>query len=198
MLLVGIDNTAARMDEYTHTEDDIESGPGGVYGGLGDAYGELLQETIRPFIQERFGEPEKPGLMGSSLGGLISLYLAYHFPGEYQFSASLSGTVGWGSIGLNNPTIIELMEQAGHQSTAIYLDSGGGGDCYDSDGDGIDDDNPLVGDNYCENLQLRDTLVSVGYQFEVDLWHWWEPEAEHNETAWAARAGMPMEIFAGL
>ena len=119
-------------------------------------------------------------------------------PDDWDFAASLSGTAGWGSIGLQNPTIIDLMRQAGHQDIAIYLDSGGNGGCYDSDGDGTDDDDPTASDNYCETIQLRDTLAAAGYRYDSDLWHWWEPGAPHNEAAWADRVHRPLEIFSGL
>ena len=90
------------------------------------------------------------------------------------------------------------MRESGHQGVPIYLDSGGDGSCYDGDGDGIEDDDPNASDNYCENLQLRDTLEAAGYTHDVDLWHWWEPGAPHNEAAWAERVWRPLELFAGI
>lgn len=195
MLVVGIDNTWDRMEEYTHTTDVLD---GDTYGGWGDDYAALVEQDIRPMMIAAYGEPEVVGTMGSSLGGLISLYIAHVYEGQYDMAISLSGTMGWGSLGANNPTIIEIYADAGHRSTALYLDSGGGGDCYDSDGDGIDDDDLEADDNYCENAQLRDVLADAGYEYEVDLWHWWEPDAEHNEAAWADRVWRPLETFAGL
>jgi len=196
MMLVGIDNTSDRMDEYTHVEDDI----GAVVGGKGDAYGQYVHETVRPLIAKHYGEPSKVGLMGSSLGGLISLHIADLYPNSYLFAASLSGTVGWGSIGpaVHNETIIERYASHGHQSTALYIDSGGSGNCVDSDQDGIDDDDPNAKDNYCENKQLEATLETAGYIPNTDLWHWHEPGALHDEEAWAERVWRPLQIFAGL
>lgn len=195
-MLVGIDNTAARMDEYTHVQDDID---GTWYGGAGDAYAALVQDTVRPLIDAVYGEPPIVGTMGSSLGGLIAFHVADRHPGEYRFAASLSGTMGWGSIGADNETMIRRYAAAGHRGTALYLDSGGyGTTCADGDGDGTNDDDVDSADNYCENAQMRDVLASAGYAFDVDLWHWHEPYAEHNEAAWADRAWRPMEIFAGL
>jgi hypothetical protein len=195
ILVVGIDNTPARIDEYTHNKDVIG---GDELGGLGDAYADFLKETVRPLIQERYGEKGPIGVMGSSLGGLISLHIADRYPGEYAFAASLSGTLGWGSIGANNETMIERYAAKGHQSTVIYLDSGGGsGPCLDSDSDGISDDGD-AGDNYCENVQMRDTLLSVGYTSGVDLTYYWEPDAEHNEVEWAKRVWRPLDEFEKL
>lgn len=196
ILLVGIDNTPARMDEYTHVQDFVL---GKMQGGKGDAYADFLKQTVRPLIQEHYGEKGPIGVMGSSLGGLISFHIADRHPGDYAFAASLSGTMGWGSIGANNETMIERYQKKGHQGTYLYLDSGGGGDtCADSDMDGTNDDDDLAEDNFCENIQMRDVLLSVGYSISVDLAHWHEPGAPHNEAAWAARVFRPLDIFRGL
>lgn len=196
MLVVGIDNTADRMEEYTHVEDRIG---GATYGGWGDRYAVFLQENVRPLAAATWGEPPVVGVMGSSLGGLVSFHVADRYPDDYTFAASLSGTLGWGSIEADNETMIARYAAAGHRATALYLDSGGGGTtCADTDGDGTHDDDPTAADNYCENVQMRDVLAGVGYTFEADLWHWHEPDAPHNEAAWADRAWRPLQIFAGL
>jgi predicted alpha/beta superfamily hydrolase len=194
-MIVGIDNTAARMDEYTQVEDDI----GDVVGGRGDDYAALVQDVVRPLVAEVYGEPGIVGTMGSSLGGLISLHIGLTYPSEYDFVASLSGTLGWGSIGPDHTgeTMIERYAAAGKQAFVVYLDSGGNGPCADSDGDGIDDDGDSS-DNYCETIQMRDELESQGYVFDAELFHWHEPDALHNEQAWADRAFRPLDIFIGL
>jgi hypothetical protein len=200
MLLVGIDNTPARMDEYTHVQDDIDDS-GNFVGGKGDEYADLLQNTVRPLIKKHYGEPGPVGVMGSSLGGLISLEIAYRYPNDYAFAASLSGTMGWGSIGtgVHNQTMIQRYQQKGHQMPVLYVDSGGyGTTCADSDGDGTNDDDPNSGDNYCENVQMYDVLKALGYTDQKDLFYWYEPQAEHNEAAWAARVFRPLGIFAAL
>ncbi len=195
ILVAGIDNTADRMEEYTHVEDFLH---GAWYGGWGDAYAALVQEQVRGLVEERYGQAEVNGLLGSSLGGLISLHIAGQYEGSYDFAACMSGTLGWGSFGATNQTMIERYAAAGHRSTAIYLDSGGEGTCWDSDGDGIQDDDPDASDNYCETLQMADTLEGLGYQYEQDLWHWWEQGAEHNEVAWGSRVWLPLSVFAEL
>ncbi len=195
VLVVANDNTADRMEEYTHVQDRIH---GSWYGGWGDTYAAFVQEQLRPWAAEQYGEADLHGLLGSSLGGLISLHIADRYPGEYAFAASMSGTLGWGSIGADNETIIERYASSGRRGTALYLDSGGTGTCYDSDGDGIQDDDPTARDNYCETLQMVETLEGLGYVWEQDLWHWWEPDAEHNEMAWAARVSLPLSVFASL
>ncbi|MDC3981023.1 alpha/beta hydrolase [Polyangium jinanense] len=213
MMLVGIDNTGiGRMDEYTHVPDIIDLDEDGMvepWGGKGDAYADFVNGTVRKLVADRYGEPPKVGTMGSSLGGLISFHIADRFPDEYEYAASLSGTMGWGKMGetSKNETLIERYAMHGHRATVLYLDSGGGdpalgqaeneAKCKDTDGDGIEDD-VGIGDNACENAQMRDVLVSVGYTLQTDVYHWWEAGAPHNEAAWRARVFRPMDLFKGL
>lgn len=194
LLLVGIDNTPARMDEYTHVPDILDKDE---IGGKAAAYAELVETIIRPRMEAAYGAAPTVGTMGSSLGGLVSLAIADLYPDRYAMAISLSGTMGWGSISLHNETIIERYAAAGKRDFAIYIDSGGAGPCGDLDMDGVDDDTQDA-DNYCENAQLRDVLTDVGYSEGDDFWYVWEPDAAHNEAYWAGRVGVPMAAFMGL
>ena len=199
ILVVGIANTPYRMDEYTHVPDDI--GYGYLIGGQAEAYAALVEDQIRPHIEATYGTTGKDGVLGSSLGGLVSLYIAERYPGRYDFAASLSGTLGWGRFAEDNDTIEELWLAAPPPETAVYVDSGGdpgGAGCVDPDGDGFPEDDPDASDNYCETRHFADALAASGYTWDVDLFHWWEPDAPHNEAAWASRVGMPLDLFLAL
>ena len=37
--------------------------------------------------------------------------------------------------------------------------------------------------------------AEIGYTFDVNLFHWFELNAAHNEDAWAARVSRPLMIF---
>jgi hypothetical protein len=187
-LAVGIDNTYRRMDEYTHVEDVI----GGEFvGGAADAYADLVVGTVLSLVEGRYGAPERRGIMGSSLGGLVSFHVNRRHPDTFDFVASLSGTFGWGRIGAANETLIEAYAEGRPGPAAIYLDSGGGpGEGCLAYGGGSD--------NYCVNRQMADTLAETGYAWTVDLWHWHEPGATHDEAAWAARVHRPVGLFEGL
>lgn len=196
MLVVGIDNTSDRMDEYTPTTDVID---GQTYGGKANDYADFVEDDALPLVEKRYGQPQVIGTIGSSLGGLVAFVLADRYPDTYAMAMSLSGTFGWGAIGPQGSwanTEMAVYAAAGHRDTWLYLDSGGGGTCYDSDGDGVNDDDPTAQDNYCENIQFRDELADLGYQFDVDLFHWYEPGATHDEAHWADRVWRPLQIFA--
>jgi hypothetical protein len=194
-LVVGIDNTADRFAEYTATQDVIG---GQVSGGKGLDYADYVENTVRPLIEARYGKTSHVGVMGSSLGGVISYVIKRRYPASYEFVASLSGTMGWGSIGAgtHNQTEIEAWAALGScPEGRFYLDSGGGpgSGCTDSDGDGIQDDAPDSADNYCENVQLRDTLAALGCGTRVD--YVFAAGAKHQEPAWRARSPAIFQRF---
>ncbi|MFT4623548.1 MAG: hypothetical protein ACI8PZ_002204 [Myxococcota bacterium] len=199
MVVVGVHNTFDRFDEYTHVPDDIGYGP---MGGQGDAYARLVHEQLRPRMEAAYGSTGVHGVLGSSLGGLISLHIAERYPSEYDFVASLSGTLGWGRFVLENEAMEArwlAMEPGG---PVVYVDSGGDagvdGVCRDLDGDGYFEDDPDSADNYCENRAFADALGAAGWAWDAELYHWHEPGAPHSEVAWAERVARPLGIFGAL
>ena len=199
-LIVGIANTDDRMNEYTHVDDTAF---GTFYPSKGDQYAAYVEESVRPFIESKFQTTAKAGVMGSSLGGLISLYIAHKYPDRYRMVLALSPTTAWGRFGNDNgTTIADLYEKAGHRSTILYLDNGG----YEPQGGcasflGIDaanldeSDGASALDNMCYTKDFLNRMQNIGYQFDNDLYHWYEPGARHDEKAWAARVYRPLQIF---
>ncbi len=198
VLVVSLDSAADRMAVYTHAPDRIGGAP---VSGRADDYLEVLERDVLPFVRSRYGvTAQGPTLMvaGSSLGGLVSLYGATTAPGSVGCVAGLSSTLGWGSIGLPGGETTLIARWRGRPADAVYLDSGGmAARCVDADGDGIADDDGTATDNYCTTRQMRDVLVREGYRDGVDLEYVWEPGAEHNEAAWAARLPGAIRFCAG-
>lgn len=196
VLVVGIHNTVDRMAEYSHVDDHVLDMD---VTATGDAYASFVHEQVRPHIEASYPTSGHDGLIGSSLGGLISLHIAQSHPGAYDFVASLSGTLGWGRFGMQNPTMQERW-LADAPDLVVYADSGGGpgadGLCTDPDGDGSWADDPDASDNYCTTRQFVDALADQGFSWDEDLFHWHEPGAPHSEAAWAARVHRPLAIFA--
>ncbi|MCA9650410.1 MAG: alpha/beta hydrolase [Myxococcales bacterium] len=179
MVVVGIDNTPARFEEYTPVTDVIDGM--NVVGGQADEYADFLVDGIKPFVEARYpvsADPSRVGVMGSSLGGLVSLYIGLRHRGVFDQVASMSGTIDWGTFGLDNPTIDELYLDDPPLGLRVYVDSGG------SEGTGCPDGDS---DNYCGNVRFADALRGQGWVDGDDLFYAWDPGAPHNEAAWASR-----------
>ena len=82
LIIVGIYNSGERrIDEYTPLQDRR------LGGGHADAYGRMLVEELKPFIDAQYRTlpgPETCGMGGSSLGGLVTLYLGLRYPGVFS------------------------------------------------------------------------------------------------------------------
>jgi predicted alpha/beta superfamily hydrolase len=199
-IAVGIPNSSARFDEYTQTTD---TRTGSEVGGRAVDYANFLLTQVKPAVDGRLRtRPDRTstGVLGSSLGGLVSYYLGLHHPEVYGCVAGLSSSFWWGDS-LGNPTMIDDYQadpDLPTQAQRYYLDSGGGpgAGCPDSGAD-----------NYCSTIAMRDLLVARGIDTfpddpdvvpltpaEVDIFHWWTPDAPHNESAWHERLARPLRL----
>jgi len=79
LIVVGIDNGGERRaDEYSAWRNERLA-----EGGKGEAYIQFLVDTLKPHVDARYrtqAGPEATGVMGSSMGGLISLHAMTKHP----------------------------------------------------------------------------------------------------------------------
>lgn len=108
IVVIAIDNTSNRMNDYTP---DFDSGEGS--GGEADRYLQLITDDLKPKVDQYIRTNGVNGLMGSSLGGLVSLYAAGRYP--FTHIAALSPSIWW-----NNLSILKLMRTP----ERLYIDSG--------------------------------------------------------------------------
>ena len=164
LIIVGIYNTDKRLNEYTPTRDKK------LGGGRADKYGRMLVEELKPFIESKYrvlGGPEHTGLGGSSLGGLLTVYLGVKYPQVFGKLAVLSPSVWW-----NRRAILDYVEKAKMPSQPrIWLDVG------------TKEDTSTV----ANVTALRDVLLSKGWQEGSSLHFQVFEGAQHNEDAWAQR-----------
>jgi predicted alpha/beta superfamily hydrolase len=193
VVVVAVDSGADRLDAYGPAV-DLHPSLGEEHGGGADLYLTQVREGILPFVRDRYGlraDPQGWTVGGSSMGGLVSLHFALEADDTFGCAVAMSPSLGWGAFDpllSGEDAMVHRFQEAGRGSVSIWLDSGGGPGtgCVDADGDGVVE-NSEDEDNYCVTAQLRDELSSLGYAFGQDLGHWWEPDAPHNEAAWAER-----------
>lgn len=168
LIIVGIYNAGVhRIDEYTPTHDRKRGA-----GGEADLYGHMLTEELKPFIDRTYRtlpDPANTGLGGSSLGGLVTLYLGLQHPDAFGKLAVLSPSVWW-----DNRVILKLVRMTDPKPRlSIWLDIG--------TGEG--------GRTLRDARALRDELVDAGWVLDSDLQYSEITDAGHNEVSWASRVG---------
>ncbi|UQA58520.1 alpha/beta hydrolase [Polyangium aurulentum] len=159
VIVVGV-YSRDRMQEYTK--------PG--Y----ESYGRFLVETLKPLLESHLrilGGAENSAVMGSSLGGLVSLYLAWQWPEVFGKAACLSSTFFYQN---------DLYQRIGtepRRDIRIYLDSG------------------WPEDNYEVTRSMHSLLLSRGYEDGRDVAYHAFPRALHDEQSWGLRSHIPFQFL---
>ena len=165
LIIVGIYNMGkSRVREYTPTW-VVKHGGGGA-----DRYGKFLVEELMPFVQTVYrikARAENTAIGGSSLGGLVSLYLGLKMPGLFGKIAALSPSVWW------DRGRIERFAAAAKLPSCprTWLDIG-------------TREGPRIVDQV---ERFRDVLLRKGWRLGGDLHFECVEGGEHDEDAWARR-----------
>jgi predicted alpha/beta superfamily hydrolase len=177
-IVVGISNiAAARFDEYSPFRDPR------LGGGRGDAYLDFVINTVKPRIDADFRtDPDRAstGLMGSSIGGLISLYAFFHYPETFGFVGAMSPSVPFAGSAL-----LDYLVHVPPVPGRLYVDVG----------------QQELGHELRDRLLLRffsrryvsevrhliALLRAKGYVLGEDLRYVEDPGGRHHESAWARR-----------
>lgn len=165
-IVVGMYNTPQRMDDYGT-------------GEQGAAYRRFVVEVVKPMIDATYRTrtgPEDTAVMGSSMGGLVSFLLAWHYPDVFHHAGCLSPAFF--------PEAVKLVRDAEAVPAAmrIYMDNGT---------EGLEQKIQA----YCDDMlaALAAKGITAGPRFDWFL----DQGAEHNEPAWAARLDRPLRFLFG-
>ncbi len=163
-IVVGIPNMGhERLAEYSAFDHPK------VGTGRGDLYLEFLIETVKPLIDAQYltlPDRDHTGIVGSSMGGLISLYAFFRHAESFGFAGVLSP-----SLWLTETATFAFVEEAAFSPGRLYLDVG-----------------TREGARHVASARrMRDLLEAKGYRLGYDLM--WEEEemGRHHEAAWARR-----------
>jgi predicted alpha/beta superfamily hydrolase len=162
-IVVGVDNGGShRIAEYTPWA-NTQYG-----GGDGDLYADFIVETLKPYIDENYRTlpgRQHTGVMGSSLGGLISFYIAHKHQDVFSKAGVFSPSF-WFS-----DSVYDFASETGkHQPMRYYFMAGS------------NESQSMV-----EQIQaMADTLNSIGFEdTEVELLV--IPGGQHNEALWRSQ-----------
>jgi len=163
-ILVGIPHGGGdrRMVEYT---------PGNSFEhSRSHPYTNYICRVVKPYIDKEY--PTKKGrshalLMGSSLGGLISLWIAHQHPELFSGAACLSGAFEVRDSQGN--TFMDFLRRQQRKDLRVYLDAGS------------------VQDAAGLTRKVRDIYLNLGWERHVDLFHFEQKGGRHNEYYWRKR-----------
>jgi predicted alpha/beta superfamily hydrolase len=163
-IIVGIPNAGPRrIDEYSPFAD----GPRG--GGLARDYVFFITNRVKPAVDEAFRtrrDPDATGIVGSSMGGLASLYAYFERPDVFGFAGAMSPAFWFGKR-----AIFRWVEQQPRRPGRVWLDAG------TSEGAFV----------LADVMRMRDTLVGRGYRLGPDLACVLEDGGRHDEISWGRR-----------
>jgi len=183
LIVVGVHNTPGRDNEYTWTRMQTRWGS---EGGNGERYAHFLVNEAKPLVDHHYrtlSGPEETGVMGSSLGGLISFYLGLYFPHVFRKIGMVSPSFWWGHRqALRDAAQIQ-------RGLKLWLDMG-----TREGGSRI-----AVARNYnIQNTRLmKRILESRGYREGEDLAYLEDRGGKHNEWFWGQRLHLPLIYFYG-
>ncbi len=188
-IVVGIWNTPQRLCEYLPQRPfcDYQSQQSKRrvikrYGGVptSDKYLRFLVHELKPFVDRRYRtRPERKFtfLMGSSMGGLISLYALCEYPHIFGGAGCLSTHWPIAHRSFGKYLKQRLPEPGSHK---IYLDYG----------DEANRAAYLANQNRVEHI-----LRERGYAFGLDWQANWYAGDPHSETAWRTRVHVPLRFL---
>jgi len=172
LIIVAIYNAGKdRINEYTPVADAKYKA-----GGKADLYGRMLVEELKPFIDSHYRTKKgagHTGLGGSSLGGLVSIYLALKYPHVFGRAAVVSPSVWFA-----NKQIVHYVEALPKKpKVRIWMDIG------TKESETPEEAQQTVNDARL----LQESLIKKGWKPGKDLNYFEAEGAVHNERAWAAR-----------
>lgn len=176
-IVVGIPNAGGqRLAEYSPFP-DVYHGP-----GRGQAYLEFVIQTVKAMVDADFRTlpgRQHTGIIGSSMGGLISLYAFFHCRETFGFAGVMSP-----SFWFANHAIFRYVQEQEFVPGKIYLDAG----TREYGGDSNDEEALRRSRRYYAGVRrMKRILVRKGYRPIRELYMVEEKWAGHHEPAWARR-----------
>jgi enterochelin esterase-like enzyme len=203
-IVVGIHNTPLRLREYIPANliaalpDDMRADVQAIYGGepLSDGYLRFIVRELKPFIDRTYRT--NPGrvdttIMGSSMGGLISMYALMRYPMTFGGAACVS--THW-PIRIEQLTEPDALAAWRDRLTAAWtgvvradLPPRGGHYLYFDRGD-------ETLDAFYAEFQSRIDATIRGEGWTPDRFRSLVfPGAEHNEASWNQRLDTPLTFL---
>ena len=121
VVIVAPYSTPDRITEFTYSYDEVRKD-----GGKGDLYLDFIDQTVLPMMESnlRITLKGKLGILGSSLGGLISCYAGWTRFDKYTRIGCMSSSFWWNKMDFINKIMVTNPIPPVSSRPLIYMDSG--------------------------------------------------------------------------
>jgi len=178
VIVVAINTSERRLERLSPVADPH-------YGG-GDAHEHLrmIADVLKPGLDRELRTkpgPAETAVMGSSMGGLFSLYAVWNRPDVFGKAICLSSSFWW-----NNRWLIRSVQTAPSPRPVIYMDSGAALN--------PEEPKPSAHDGFHHTRAMHRALSRAGYTYPELHWLTF-PGHSHGAAAWAARVTIPLQLL---
>lgn len=168
-IVVGIDNSKHRMNEYAPNWGDVK-------GAKGELYAKFIVETLKPYIDNNYNTLKNRNntiIIGSSMGGLISFYTGLKYQDIFGYIGALSTSFQINSLEARNNFI---NSNNYNNPPFLYLDAG----------------TLEHSMNYIS--EVKTSLFNANYN-KNSLYTFIKENHAHNELAWKERFRAVLLLF---
>lgn len=169
-IVAGIYNSSKRAEEYTPFADRRFG------GGKAREFSRFITKEIIPYVESKYRvsrKREDRAVMGSSFGGIISLWMAYTYPEVFSMAAAISP-----SLWIADGAMLDYLERTPKRDIKIWIDQG-----------------TFEWSDFTRNTVKL--LADKGYEYGRELLYYEVKDAEHSERYWSERVECPLIFFKG-
>lgn len=173
-LAVAIYSGLSRNNWYIPYEDEWVTNNWGRYEPEADLYANQIFEQVIPSLQLQYNiDEEEVGILGYSLGGLVSTWMGLKYPEQIKYSASLSG-----SFWVGDYAIFDDVDGTYDNGQKFWFDIG------------------TKEWNYY--VPLYNELEEAGVEPGTRNFYYEVPGGAHQQSDWLERIPYPLTLFFGI
>ncbi len=169
-IVVGIDNSSDRLNELSPSWPRTTSGSTYINNPSGEKYAAFIVETVKNYVDSNFNTnpaPATTGIGGSSMGGVMSFFMAIEHADVFGFGVIFSSAMWLYQASTITDFVASRDFATATNLPRLYIYAGGLESSI----------TPYV-------ASMRDALLAEGYP-SANIETHVDPNKNHNEAAWA-------------
>lgn len=186
MIVVAIDNSAQRFDEYTPIEHELQARR---VGGKSERFLRWVVQTLKPQIDREYRtrtDRESTWIGGSSLGALCALHALAEYNEQFSGAIAMSPSVRWGGEAEFRNWLGEQIPKVTRESK-LWLDFG------TMEGPSLEESSRLLDRFKRSSNAVSQGIETASLPLKLSVKEF--PGAKHDEAAWGKRFREALEFI---